>query len=154
MHARRLAPWIVAAAIVGAWGAVCALHVFHPSTLPSPLAVLRGLREEIANGRLADDIVASLYRVSVGFVGGVALAVPLGLVLGRTALARGALLPAINFFRSISPIAWIPFAIVCFGIGDAPAIFLIWLATFLPMALATTVAVAEIPSVYFKFARD
>src|SRR5206468_12203312 len=103
--------------------------------------------------RLLDDVVASLYRVSVGFLGGVALAVPLGLVLGRTAAARGALLPAINFFRSISPIAWIPFAIVWFGIGDAPAIFLIWLAAFLPMALSTTVAVAEIPSVCFKVAR-
>ncbi len=62
--------------------------------------------------------------------------------------------PAINFFRSLSPLAWIPFAILWFGIGDLPAIFLIFMACFFPVVIATVSAVASIPSVYFRVARD
>ena len=67
---------------------------------------------------------------------------PLGLVVGRHARARAALLPWINFFRSLSPIAWIPFAIIWFGVGDPPAIFIIFIATFFQIALATAAAAA------------
>lgn len=59
-----------------------------------------------------------------------------------------------QLFRSLSPLAWIPFAILWFGIGDLPAIFLIFLASFFPLVLATLAAVASIPSVYFRVARD
>jgi NitT/TauT family transport system permease protein len=68
--------------------------------------------------------------------------------------ARQALLPVVNFFRSLSPLAWIPFAILWLGIGDAPAIFLIFMAAFFPIVLSTTAAVAGIPSVFFRVARD
>jgi NitT/TauT family transport system permease protein len=64
------------------------------------------------------------------------------------------MLPAINFFRNLSPLAWIPFAILWFGIGDKPAIFLIFMASFFPIVLATISAVASIPNVYFRVARD
>ncbi len=60
----------------------------------------------------------------------------------------------INFFRSLSPLAWIPFAILWFGIGDLPTVFLIFMASFFPLVLATVAAVANIPSVYFRVAGD
>jgi NitT/TauT family transport system permease protein len=60
----------------------------------------------------------------------------------------------LNFFRFLSPLAWIPFAILWFHIGDKPAIFLIFMATFFPLALATMVAVASIPSIFFRVAKD
>ena len=65
-----------------------------------------------------------------------------------------ALLPLVNSFRRLSPLAWIPFAILWFGIGDPPAIFLIFMAAFFPIIVSTTAAVANIPSVYFRVARD
>jgi NitT/TauT family transport system permease protein len=65
-----------------------------------------------------------------------------------------ALLPIINFFRNLSPLAWIPFAILWFGVGDASAIFLIFLSAFFPIALATMAAVANIPAVYFRVAQN
>jgi NitT/TauT family transport system permease protein len=80
--------------------------------------------------------------------------VPLGLVVGRQAHVRSALLPWINFFRSLSPIAWIPFSIIWFGIGDAPAIFIIFVATFFQIALATSAAAASVPKVYYRVAED
>jgi len=150
----RLLPLAVMIAGILIWAALSALRVFPESAFPSPLAVGRGFVEEITSGRLFNDIVASLFRVTVGFVLAAVTGIPLGLVLGNHVISRTALLPAVNFFRNLSPLAWIPFAILWFGIGDVPAIFLIFMASFFPIVLATIAAVASIPSVYFRVARD
>ena len=150
----RLLPFAVLAFALAVWGALSFLRVFPESLFPSPLAVARGFGEEVRTGRVFDDVIASLFRVTTGFVLAVVTGVPLGLVLGHQSRTRAALLPAINFFRNLSPLAWIPFAILWFGIGDAPAIFLIFMAAFFPIVLATTAAVASIPTVYFRVAHD
>lgn len=144
----------VIALIVAIWSFVAALGLFPPATFPSPLAVAKGFGEEVRSGRLLTDLVASLYRVGIGFTIAAVIGVPLGLWLGVQSRARMALLPLVNFFRSLSPLAWIPFAILWFGIGDAPAVFLIFMTTFFPIVLATTAAVAGIPSIYFMVGRD
>lgn len=150
----RLLPVAVLLVVLALWALLSARHLFPEATFPSPHGVWTGFREEIGAGRLLDDIIASLFRITVGFLLAVVLSVPFGLWLGHHVQARWALLPATNFFRSLSPLAWIPFAILWFGIGDAPAIFLIFLSTFFPLALAVTAAVANIPSVYFQVGRD
>ncbi|HET8644421.1 MAG TPA: ABC transporter permease [Vicinamibacteria bacterium] len=136
------------------WALFASLRLFPESLFPHPLAVARGLAAQVASGRLLDDAIASLFRVSTGFLLAVALGVPAGLLLGRSAWAREAFLPSVNFFRNLSPLAWIPFAILWLGIGDPPAIFLIFMAAFFPVVLSTCAAVASIPSVYFRVARD
>ncbi|MDX6695205.1 MAG: NitT/TauT family transport system permease protein [Blastocatellia bacterium] len=150
----RLLPLAVMLAALLLWTLVVWLRVFPESAFPSPLAVGRGLLEELRTGRLLDDVVASLFRVTTGFALAVGLGLPLGLVLGGRARARTALLPAVNFFRNLSPLAWIPFAILWFGIGDLPAIFLIFMASFFPIVLATIAAVASVPAVYFRVAKN
>jgi len=150
----RLLPFLVLFVAIAVWSALWLLQVFPPSVFPSPLAVARGLGEEVRTGRLPGDLVASLFRVTTGFMLAVVLGVPVGLWLGHHVRSRFALLPAINFFRSLSPLAWIPFAILWFGIGDLPAVFLIFMACFFPVIVATMAAVASIPSVYFRVARD
>ncbi len=140
--------------LVLVWTAFASAKIFPPSLFPHPLEVARGLLQELQSGRLLNDAVASLFRVSAGFLLAAALGVPAGLLLGHSAPARDAFLPIVNFFRSLSPLAWIPFAILWLGIGDPPAIFLIFMAAFFPIVLATTAAVAGIPSVYFRVARD
>lgn len=150
----RLLPLLVFLFAVAVWSALWFLKVFPPSVFPSPMAVARGLAEEVRTGRLLGDLVASLFRVTTGFALAVVTGVPVGLWLGHHVRSRFALLPAINFFRSLSPLAWIPFAILWFGIGDLPAIFLIFMACFFPLVLATLAAVANIPSVYFRVAND
>lgn len=151
---RWLLPAAVGALLLAAWWLASATGQFPRGTVPSPEAVARGFVTEARSGRLLDDIVASLYRVGFGFVGATLVAVPLGLVLGRLALARAALLPWVNFFRTLSPIAWIPFAIIWFGIGDPPALFIIFLATFFQITLATVGATATVPRVYYRVADD
>jgi NitT/TauT family transport system permease protein len=150
----RLLPLVVLLFALAVWAALSLLRVFPESVFPSPLSVLKGFGEEFRSGRLSDDLIASLFRVASGFALAVALGLPLGLWLGHGARARRALLPAVNFFRNLSPLGWIPFAILWFGIGDLPAIFLIFMASFFPIVLATVAAVASIPLVYFRVAQD
>ena len=150
----RLLPLLVLVCGIAGWWILWLLQVFPPSVFPSPPAVAKGLVEEIRTGRLLGDLVASLFRVTTGFMLAVVSGVPVGLWLGHHVRSRFALLPAINFFRSLSPLAWIPFAILWFGIGDLPAVFLIFMACFFPVVIATVAAVSSIPSVYFRVAHD
>ncbi len=105
-----LRPIATGLVILAIWWIASALGAFPTGTVPAPDEVARAFAGEVASGRLLDDAIASLYRVAWGFVTAVVTAVPLGLVIGRSAATRQALLPWINFFRSLSPIAWIPFA--------------------------------------------
>lgn len=149
-----LLPTAVFAAVILLWAALSALRLFPPSAFPSPAAVWTAMVHEVRSGRLFEDLIASLWRITTGFLLSLILSLPCGLWLGHHARARMALLPLINFFRNLSPLAWITFAILWFGIGDSPAIFLIFLSAFFPMTLAVIAAVANIPSVYFQVARD
>lgn len=150
----RLLPLIVLLLILALWYAVAYFQLFQESVFPSPQAVVKGFGEEMQAGRLLDDLVASIFRVTLGFGLAVALGIPVGLLLGHRAYARKAFLPTINFFRNLSPLAWIPFAILWFGIGDKPAVFLIFMASFFPVVLATMAAVANIPVVFFRVAEN
>ena len=143
-----------AAVLVLIWAALAGSQTFPPSLFPHPWDVAAAIGAELRSGRLANDVVASLFRVFTGFVLAVVIGVPCGLLLGHSRLAREAFLPLVNFFRSLSPLAWIPFAILWLGIGDRPAIFLIFMAAFFPIVLSTSAAVANIPSVFFRVARD
>jgi NitT/TauT family transport system permease protein len=140
--------------MLATWWALSVAGAFPTGTVPAPDAVAHAFGQELASGRLLDDVVASLFRVAWGFAGAVVTAVPLGLVVGRHAQTRAALLPWINFFRSLSPIAWIPFAIIWFGVGDPPAIFIIFIATFFQIALATAAAAGAVPRVYYRVAHE
>ena len=140
--------------VLSLWSLISFTDLFPEYALPSPRSVLASFQEELMSGRLVNDIIASLWRVAVGFTAATILGIPLGLWLGLKLNARNAFVPMLNFFRFLSPLAWIPFAILWFHIGDKPAIFLIFMATFFPLALATMVAVSSIPSIYFRVAQD
>lgn len=152
-------PLLVLAAALACWIILTSLRLHgHPLVasydVPSPREVLQSIPEELHSGRLFNDAIASLFRLGVGFGLSVALGLPLGLWMGGHPTLRAALLPGVNFLRCLSPLAWIPFAILWFGVGDAPAIFLIFMASFFPLALVTMAAVANIPAVHFRVARD
>lgn len=145
-------PFVAALAALVAW--TIAARLYPAFALPGPDAVAVAFFGELRNGRLVSDLAASLGRVGAGFGLACVIGIPAGIWLGHTPLARAAVLPAVNFLRALSPLAWIPFAILWFGIGSAPAVFLIFMATVFPLVLATSAAVASIPGVYFRVARD
>jgi NitT/TauT family transport system permease protein len=151
---RRLLPIITGVVLLSIWWIAHAAGAFPPGTVPAPDEVAKAFKTEALAGRLTDHIIASLYRVAWGYVLGAVAAIPLGLVIGRSELTRAALLPWINFFRTLSPIAWLPFAVIWFGLGDPPAIFILFLATFFQLVLATAAAAGSVPRVYYKVAED
>ena len=156
--ARALPRWSLSTftglVLLSIWWIADERGAFPVGTVPSPAAVGSAFVGELGSSRLIEDTVASLYRVAWGYIGGVVTAVPLGLLIGRSLATRAALMPWVNFFRSLSPIAWIPFGIIWFGIGDPPAIFIIFLATFFQIVLATSAAAASVPKVYYRVAED
>lgn len=121
---------------------------------PTPLDVIKGIWELVQAGLLLKYIVASLFRVSIGFTLATLIGVPLGLILGWSSRAFEAFNPMIQIFRPISPIAWIPLAILWFGISDAAPIFLIFLASVFPIAVSTISAVRNMQPVYLRAARN
>ena len=121
---------------------------------PTPLAVTHGILELVKHGLLLKYIVASLFRVSVGFSLACLVGIPLGLVLGWFRPAFFAFNPVIQVLRPISPIAWIPVAILWFGVDDTAPIFLIFLASVFPITVASMAAVQNMQVVYVRAARN
>ena len=135
------------------WGLVEFFNI-NEKVFPGPLIVFQAFWVLLLDGSLLKHTVASLYRVTVGFYLAAALGIPLGIFIGRVMLARNLLNPIIQFLKPISPLAWIPLAMLWFGIGDKPAIFLIFLACFFPLIVSTTIAVVSINKVYFQVASN
>ncbi|HLA70174.1 MAG TPA: ABC transporter permease [Steroidobacteraceae bacterium] len=141
---------LVIAVVVGIWWA--AVVAAHSAIFPTPWAVVTGTVELAADGTLWEHIGASLMRVGVGFGIAVAFAIPLGLWMGWVRGAFMTLNPVFQILRPISPIAWIPIAILWFGVGNASPIYLIFIASVFPMIVQTTVGVHTIEKRYLRAA--
>jgi NitT/TauT family transport system permease protein len=123
-------------------------------TMPSPVLVINGLAGMILDGSLLKHTVASLFRVTCGFYLAFSTAIPLGILLGRWPAGEKTINGLVQFLRPISPLAWIPLAITWFGIGEPPAIFLIFIASFFPLLLPVIKAVQQIRPIYFQIAAN
>jgi NitT/TauT family transport system permease protein len=147
----RLLPLTGIAAALAAWQIAVMLR---PSLIPGPIAVARGIGELAVRGLLVKYVVASLFRVTWGYLAALVIAVPLGLTLAMIRIGEMAMNPILQILRPISPLAWIPIAILWFGVGDVSAIFLIFLASLLPLTVATMNAVHNIDPVQLAAARN
>ena len=121
---------------------------------PTPLQVASGAWGLVDDGSLWKHIEASLFRVGVGFGLAFMVAVPLGLLMGWFSAAYYTLNPLFQMLRPISPIAWIPIAILWFGVGDISPIFLIFISSVFPMIVQTTVGVRTIDRRYLRAAAN
>jgi NitT/TauT family transport system permease protein len=121
---------------------------------PTPLQVVTGTIELASDGTLLEHIGASLMRVGVGFLIAVLVAVPMGLWMGRVDGAYRTLNPLFQIMRPISPIAWIPLAILWFGVGNLSPIFLIFIAAVFPMIVQTASGVHTIERRYLHAAEN
>ena len=142
---------LICGLIAAWWGAVSATHSV---IFPTPWAVVTGTLELLKDGTLWRHISASLLRVGAGFGLAVCVAVPLGLWMGWVAGAYRTLNPLFQMLRPISPIAWIPIAILWFGVGDASPIYLIFISSVFPMVVQTTVGVHTIEKRYLRAAEN
>lgn len=136
------------------WQAIAWLGGWNEALFPTPYQTVHGFAEILADGVLLKDIGTSLYRFLLGYTTSVVLAMALGLVLGWYQSIWAFLNPIAQVLRPISPVAWLPFIVLVFGIGDMPSLVIIFLAAFFPVLLSTVAAVAGIEPVYLKVARN
>lgn len=149
---KSLPPLLLLTALLVLWrfGVVRA----QSAIMPTPWQVVTGTLALMRDGTLWDHVASSLMRVGAGFEIAVVVAVPLGLWMGRVGGAYRTLNPLFQLLRPISPIAWIPLAILWFGVGDTSPIFLIFIASVFPLIVQTAAAVHTIEPRYLIAAEN
>jgi NitT/TauT family transport system permease protein len=168
---RTLHGTIVPVVLLIVWEALTQSGFINPQILPAPSQVLlrwidylKPLEQyDPANmsylawffsGELPHDALASIIRVVGGFGIGAGLALPLGLLMGGSALFYQLMNPLVQLLRPIPPIAYIPLAILWFGLGNPPAFFLISLGAFFPVLMNTISGVRTVDEIYIRAARN
>lgn len=136
------------------WQLAVSFGGFHESLLPSPYTVSLGLISMFKDGSLFEHIYVSLGRFMAGYSLAVVTAVLLGLVLGQLRRLWQLIDPIIQVLRPIAPIAWSPFIILWFNIGNASAIVIIFIAAFYPVLLSTVSAVRKVNIDYLRIAQN
>jgi NitT/TauT family transport system permease protein len=123
------------------------------SVMPPPQAVLAALLNRLRDGALAFDVAASLMRAVLGMAAAVLVAVPVGVAMGAAPVVRRLLLGPVELLRPISAIAWIPLAILWFGIGLSSVVFVIFIGCVFIVLINTLAAVRDVDPDLVKAAR-
>lgn len=154
-------PFLLPAAILIVWQLTVMWGGYRRSVLPAPSDILVAWYDLItgttkAAGRYSgswfDHVAASLWRVYLGFAWGAISGIIVGLFIGISRIFERAVDPTVQLTRNIPVTAWVPLSLVFFGIGNAPAIFLIGLGAFYPNVVNTTHGVRQMSSILYKAA--
>jgi NitT/TauT family transport system permease protein len=138
--------------LLGGWG-IAAAWLDNAILLPSPWATLSGFKEVVQDGTLLADVAASLKRVLGGFALAALTAVPLALLIVSSRGMSQLLLPVLALLRPIPPIAWVPIAILWFGLGDRPSYFVTAVAAFFPVFLNALGGARSVEAQHLRAAR-
>ncbi len=132
-----LAPWIGVASVLVLWQVVVALRILDPAIFPGPAQVLQSAVTDLSALELANHIRASLTRVTLGFALGTMLGITIGIASGWYVTLGKIVWTPIEVLRPIPPLAWIPLALIWFGLGEESKIFIIFLGAFFPIVTNT-----------------
>lgn len=147
-----LAGWWLVLGLALAWELVSRLRLVDPWLLPPPSAVAARGWALLRSGRLLGDLAASAWRVLLGLSLATSLALPCGIALGLSPALERLSSTLLSLLRPLSPPAWIPLAILWFGIGDAPAIFIIFVGVFFSLVVGSLAATHEVDAQLIKTA--
>ena len=152
--------WLTAAVLIISvllWQATSMAGVFPAFALPSPVAVWQAFVDILRNGyggqTLISDILISCFRIIIGFVGAVAIGVPIGLLMSRSKIVFDIIDPLLQFIRPVPPLAYIPLLVVWFGIGELPKAILILVGTIPVIIIGTMSGVKSTPPLRIAVAR-
>jgi NitT/TauT family transport system permease protein len=137
------------------WQIASALKLFGAdfSESFSPLAAMLALFEMIKNGELIHHALPSLRRVLTGLSLAIVVALPLGVLVGYFKRIEQLTYVVFQFMRMISPLAWMPIAIIIFGVGDVAVIFLLWLVAIWPLILNTSHGAGRVSPLWVNMAK-
>jgi ABC-type nitrate/sulfonate/bicarbonate transport system permease component len=144
--------------LVIVWQGLSSIRVIPSYKLPSPVEIVLGFKDLLVVGvppghLLHNHMLYSLYRVVLGYAAASLLAIPLGLLMGWSPKLLKMIRPVVEVVRPIPPLAWIPIAILWFGIGIKSAAFIIFLGAFFPILLNTISGVLSISPILIEAAR-
>jgi len=120
----------------------------------APGATFQSLYELLSTGQLTSHTAMSLQRVLVGLALALLIGVPVGLAVGGSRTLENASSTAFQFLRMISPLSWMPIAVMVFGIGDAPIYFLLTFAAVWPIMLNTAAGVRQLDPKWLMLAKS
>lgn len=123
------------------WELVVRAGIWSQTLFPSPLAVLQAGIELSRDGRLLENVVASMRNLGLGFFAGAILGVPLGVLMGLSRWGARFFDPTVNLLQAIPGLAWIPLAILWFGLNTGAVTFIIFTAVFFPLLFSTLAGV-------------
>jgi ABC-type nitrate/sulfonate/bicarbonate transport system permease component len=136
------------------WWTISITGIVSPLLLPPPLAVGQNLTSLLLNGTLNNDISSTVYRFAIGYTGGVISGIPIGLLMGMSRLSYQLLEFPVDFFRSIPVTALFPLFLLCFGIGDASKIAMVWMAVIFIIIVNAAYGVIQAPKKRLQMARS
>ena len=131
--------------LIVAWWVVTELQVFPRAFLPGPAEVVRSFGSLVYTGILPEYLQDSIGRLAVGSFWGIALGIPLGILVGLSPRAHKALWPLLLFFQAIGDIAWLPILVIWFGYGLTTMTVVIVYTVIFPVVLNTVLGVRSIP---------
>ncbi|MDO6441732.1 MULTISPECIES: ABC transporter permease [unclassified Marinobacter] len=120
----------------------------------APAPAFQALYDLVTSGEIWAPITSSLYRILVGMTWGIAIGVPVGVTIGYIGVALKVANVPFQFLRMISPLAWMPIAVMAFETWDSAIIFLLVMATVWPIIFSTAHGVRRIDPNWFKVARN
>ncbi|WP_307197754.1 ABC transporter permease [Neobacillus niacini] len=141
-------------ALVFIWQVIIWVGGYPEALLPSPLSVGKAIIVLIVEGTLFEHMQVSLGRFLAGYFLAVIPAILLGMILGRLPRIWQVIDPIVQVLRPVSPVAWSPFIVLWFGIGNMPAIVIIFISAFFPVLLTTVAGVNKIERSYLKIAEN
>ncbi len=140
--------------LIVVWQIATMIGGHQAALFPPPLKVGEALAAIVSDGSIFTHIQISLFRFFMGYMAAVTAAIALGLVLGRLPFIWQVIDPIVQVLRPVSPIAWSPFIVLWFGIGNMPAIVIIFIAAFFPVLLSTVSAVKKVEKTYLRIAAN
>lgn len=141
------------AALVLAWEALVRAHIWSPVLVPSPLTVGRYLGEVVADGTLAAATLVTLKRLLLGYLAGLLLGLPLGLLTARFQLLEDTLGLMALGLQALPSVCWVPLALLWFGQTEGAMFFVVVMGTLWSVIIATDNGVRNVPPLYARAAR-
>ena len=135
MRADRLIVPALFCLLLVLWQAIV-WRAFPPGLVPSPLGIVLAGQHHIGDRSLVTALAGSFGRVLAGFGIALVIGLPLGLAMGLVPPIARAVAPFLDALRAIAPIAWIPIAVLWFGVTSNAAIMIVTYAAVLPLALS------------------
>ncbi|MBI4637289.1 MAG: ABC transporter permease [Candidatus Rokubacteria bacterium] len=149
-----VATWVaVVATTMAAWGLAAATLPLPDYYLPPPTAVLAALGELVTKGILPTYVAESVRRLLLAAALGLIVGVPVGLILGMSRRVADFFYPLLNFFQSVSGIAWLPLMLVWFGFGERTILVAVNYTVLFPVIFNALLCVRSVPTLYVNALR-